>query len=326
MKRITSVMLVFGAVTFGATNPNIPPPLDATVEVVQPNKGDANTQSISKVQGVEPPTTNGEAAGNDQGDFTGVSATVDQTGISTMYPLDKTPGLKTKTPILEQDNFELHIDKEKANRILKQQRRYQKIVGGIQDVAFLQKPLIKPFSALDTIHVPTEYITTIVFPKGLVIQYAQSGATFSINKYDQNVFIFQPNRDFQGTNVVVGLSDGRKNYIANIAIEKYLPGDIVKDNVEERYMTCGEYISTMINYINPPKIKPVDVIKRYFSLFGDKAIKNFKKNGTFDVITIQGMPFYIIRDDRKGLIEFQNVSFRVATRYEQFAENMKGRR
>lgn len=250
----------------------------------------------------------------------------DPGSVSTLYPLDRTPGFKSKTPELLQDEFEMNIDRDVVNRVLKQQRRYQRIINGIHDVAFLQKPITKPFSAVDTIYVTTEYITTIIFPKGLKIQYADSGEAFDINRFDQNALWFQPKRNFQGTNMVIGLTDGNQNYVVTITIEKYLPGNIVKDNVEERYLSCGEYISTMIRYINPPKIESIDVLKKYFSLFGDNSIKKFRKNGAFDVITIGGMPFYIIRDDRRGDIVYQDVSFRISDRYEQFVELTKGRK
>lgn len=249
----------------------------------------------------------------------------DSGSVSTLYPLDRRPGFQSKTPELLQDEFEMNIDKEIVNRVLKQQRRYERIISGIHDVAFLQKPITKPFSAVDTIYVTTEYITTIVFPKGLKISSSDVGEGFDINKFDQNVLWFQPKRNFQGTNMIVGLTDGNQNYVVNIMLEKYLPGNIVKDNIEERYLSCGEYISTMIRYINPPKIRPIEILKKYFSLFGDNSIKKFKKNGAFDVITINGMPFYIIRDDRRGDIVYENVSFRISDRYEQFVELTKGR-
>lgn len=326
MKKKTLALLITGVFSVSclhaARSGDVPPPLDASAG------GTVLSDTVTKEQplpqdnaGIEPPLGDVQ-----QGGGYATDQQVSLEGVSKLYPYDRTPGLKTKTPELMQDDFEMNIDKEVANRVLKQQRRYQRITSGIHDVAFLQKPIVKPFSAIDTIYVTTEYATTIVFPKGMSIQYAQSGTAFAINKFDQNVFIIQPNRDFQGTNIVVGLSDGKSNYVANIMVEKYLPGNIVKDNVEERYLSCGEYISTMITYINPPKIKPIEVLKRYFALFGETAIRNFKKNGSFDVITIGSMPFYIIRDERGGSIVYRDINFRISDRYEMFAEQTKGRR
>ncbi len=293
-----------------------PAPLDAET-VLSETVSDPN-----KVQ-MKVPGPNDNGGVNDLRPDTQVSA--DPGSVSALYPLDRRPGFQSKTPELLQDEFEMNIDRETVNRVLKQQRRYERIVSGIHDVAFLQKPITKPFSAVDTIYVTTEYITTIVFPKGLKVTYADTGESFDINKFDQNALWFQPKRNFQGTNMVVGLTDGNQNYVVNIMIEKYLPGNIVKDNIEERYLSCGEYISTMIRYINPPKIASIEILKKYFSLFGENSIKKFKKNGAFDVITIGGMPFYIIRDDRRGDIVYENVSFRISDRYEQFVELTKGR-
>jgi hypothetical protein len=260
------------------------------------------------------------------GEYGGGQASAETATISAMYPLDRTPGFKTKTPQLQQDEYEMNIERGVANKALKQQRRYERIVSGIHDVALLQKPITKPFSAVDTIHVTAEYLTTIVFPSEYRVQYVQSGTALAVSNFDQNVYTLLPNRDFQSTSLAIGLSDGNNNTVVNIIVEKYLPGDIVKDNVEGRLLSCGEYISTMIRYINPPKIKDVDVLKHYLALYGEKSLKNFKKNGSFDVITIAGMPFYVIRDDKLGTIDYSNISFRISNRYEQFVDELRGRR
>lgn len=306
--------IALSGVFFQSHAKEAPPPLDAET-VLSDTISDPNTQATGGV-----PRPDGSM------DPYAPDAQVKAEGISNMYPLDRTSGFKSKTPELLQDEFEMNIDRDAANKVLKQQRRYERIINGIHDVAFLQRPITKPLSAVDTIHVTSEYITTVVFPKGFKIQYAETGVSFSINKFDQNVYWFQPNRNFQGTSAVIGLTDGNSNYIVNLTIEKYLPGDIVKDNVEGRYLSCGEYISTMIRYVTPPKINTVDVLKKYFSLFGEKSIKKFKANGAFDVMTIGGMPFYIIRDDNRGDVVYENVSFRVSDRYEQFVELTKGRK
>lgn len=248
---------------------------------------------------------------------------VDSNSISTMHPLDRTPGLKTKNDQLEQDSFELGIDRETVNRALKEQRRYERLLGGIQDVSLLQKPISRPLSAIDTIHITTEYMTTIVFPKNYTIQYARGTSTFPINEFDKNVLFIQPPRDFQSGSMAIGMSDGNNNVVVNLIIEKYLRGDILHDMVEGRYLSCGEYISTMIRYIKPDKIDHLTILKRYFKLYGDKAINNFKTSGSFDVITIGGFPYYIIRDDKYGMVDYKNVSFRVAYKYEQFAEKLR---
>lgn len=257
------------------------------------------------------------------GTSSGQSVSVEADSISSMYPLDRRPGLKTKNPQLEQDTFEIEIQRNMVNKVLKEQRRYERLMGGIQDVSLLQKPITRPFAAIDTIRITTEYMTTLVFPKEYKVQYAKSTSEFLINEFDQNVLLIQPKKDYQSGSMAIGLSDGNGNTVVNIIVEKYLPGDILHDRVEDRYLSCGEYISTMIRYINPPKLNDLDILKRYFALYGDKSLKNFPSSGAFDVITIANMPFYIIRDDKYGTIDYRNASFRIALKYEQFIEKQR---
>jgi len=224
--------------------------------------------------------------------------------ISTKYPADSSPEISRMPPKLQQNHFEINIDQDEVETIQKRAIRFKKLIDGTYDVNIMQDIDYRPFRAIDNIFLLTNYQTTIVFPANYRIQKSTASVELQENTISQNILILKPKKDFTEGNVIVSLTDGKKNTVVELILRKFIPKASDFKNI----------IHTFIKYVEVPKISDYRMLKIYFKMYGNKRISYFNRDGKFDIIEYKKIPFYIIRDDRFGRIEYKGVNFRIANR------------
>ncbi len=221
---------------------------------------------------------------------------------SLKYPHDSSPELIKMPAKLRQNNFELNINVDEVEEVHGKVNRFKKLMDGTYGVNIMQKIDYRALKAIDHIYLLSNYTSTITFPPQYKIESAVSSTELKENRSAQNILFLQPDKSFVEGNIVVSLSDGRKNTIVSIVMDKFIKQSSVEDNV----------FNSFINYVEVPIISDYKLLKVYFRMYGDKRISHFSKNGKFDIIEYKKVPFYIIRDDKFGKIEFRGVNFRIA--------------
>lgn len=235
---------------------------------------------------------------------------------SNLFPVDSAPETANMNSTLRQNRFEINIDEGMAKTVGSKRIRYQKIMSGTLDINLLQKPLLKPFTTVDSLHLSSTFLSTIVFPERFRVVYAKPSVKMKVAQASQNLVLLQPEEDFINGNIFVSLTDGAKNYFATIMLDIYNPEAVVHDANEGRYLYENDYLSTVVRYIDMPKVSGLDVFKSYTKMHGEKQLlRKFATNGDFDVMTLSGVPFYIVRDDKDGTIDYQGKSFSVTNNY-----------
>ena len=84
-------------------------------------------------------------------------------------------------------------------------------------------------------------------------------------------------------------------------------------------------IAYQYSWDNDIKIDYVAVLKHYLALNGEKPLKSLQKDGDHDVIVLNGITYYIIRDSISGNIDYGNQRFNISTRYEYANQSAKDR-
>lgn len=139
----------------------------------------------------------------------------------------------------------------------------------------------------------------------------------------QNLLIIQPPKDFTNANILVTFRDEYKTYYTNIIVQKYTQY-IYKDNKLKHYVIDDNYLSLNYNYVRNVEYSPIEILKTYFRLNGDKILKEFRQDGYYDIILIGGVSFYITRDSRFGTIDYKNMRFNVSQQYEFADKSLLG--
>lgn len=232
------------------------------------------------------------------------------------YPQDNTRETATFPPAWKEDRFMLNLDKGVAKEVANKMTAYRKTMTMTYDMDMLMKPITKPFRAIDRIYITSEYITTIVFPDRYAIKSVVSSAPLIENRFSSNVVTIKPKRDFVEGNLVVSMTTGDKNTVMTIRLDRYIPG-MERDakNYEAKYAKDKQFVSMMIVYQDKPNYELDEILEAYFKLYGESAVEMFDEDCKFDTMSYKGIPFYIIRDDKFGTIEYNDINFRIANEY-----------
>lgn len=219
------------------------------------------------------------------------------------------------------------VDNAKAYKeaqIRRTQRRL--ILSEIFDPDVLMQPIIRVIRPIDTIGVTPEYITTILFPNSMEIKDAKTSFGAPLLEFNRNLLRFRPDsKTFHAGNMVITLSDGRKNYEMSIQVSRYYQRDCtVKDNQylcwkmrkawtkgknNKAYAYAYNNLSIYYVYKNAKILDPLDVISIYEKLKSHPL--NLRRDGDYDVIQYDGMSYRIIRDDTFGDIYYRAHTYRI---------------
>lgn len=231
-------------------------------------------------------------------------------GFTGEYPYDKS---KLDTPKdVQKKRFMLKPNPKIVKKLRKDLERRKNILDGTLDIAILQKPIIKPLKTIDTLYLHSNFITTIIFPKSLTI--TKAGASFETREFShsQNTLLLQPTNNARNGNIVISLSDGKKNYMMTIFVKQYFP----EDNCEvkgENYKCSNDYLATIIKYKKERKLTmdfKLQLLQDYLNLHGIKKL-SIPKNLDYLVLKKNEKTYYIVRDDEFGNIYKSGLSLTI---------------
>ena len=244
-----------------------------------------------------------------------MQSTNPQTGQTTVvnppnltYPIDNK--LKNKTPEIKQKEFQLTIDPNAVKEVRKNKQKYENLVKNTE-IEYLIAPEQRILKDVDVVSLHPQFISTLTFPSQVKILSAQSSIVMNQLQFQQNVLLIQPSINFGHGNIFITYQSETKNYSMNLLIKNY-------DEREGALKIAYQY-----SWDNDTKIDYVGVLKHYLALNGEKPLKALKKDGDHDVIILNGITYYIIRDSVNGNIDYGNQRFNISTRYEYANQSAK---
>ncbi|QDD68145.1 hypothetical protein [Caminibacter pacificus] len=221
---------------------------------------------------------------------------------------------------VQRKRFELNTDT--LNKLYKQiYKKYQKrsrILTNTFDISILMKPATKFIKPVDLIYVNPQYITQLIFPKGFKITSAIAGFPTNVFIYAGNELHFRVKRDFVNGNMIVYLTDGRRNLSINILVENYIQKDCKKikgtlyciDSKKYReplYKYAYSNYSLVYKFIDRKPLNPLKVIYLYSKLTGKPL--NIKKDGDYVTFVYKDITYFIYRNDKFGDIFFKGKKY-----------------
>lgn len=227
------------------------------------------------------------------------------------FPIDNK--LKNKTPQIKLKEFQLTIDPNAVKEVRKGKQKYENLMRHTE-IDYLIAPEQRILKDVDVISVHPQFISTLTFPSQIKILSAQSSTPMNLMQFKQNVLLLQPDASFGYGNVFITYQSETKNYSMNLLIKNY-------DEREGALKIAYQY-----SWDDDAKIDYVGVLKHYLALNGDKSLKTLKKDGDHDVIVLNNITYYIIRDSINGNIDYGNQRFNISTRYEFSNKSAKDKR
>lgn len=224
------------------------------------------------------------------------------------YPIDGK--LKNKTPAIKQREFQLTIDPNAVKEVRKNKQKYENLMKNTE-IEYLIAPEQRVLKDVDVISLHPQFISTLTFPSQIKILSAQTSIPVSTLQFQQNVILIQPEIAFGYGNIFITYQSETKNYSMNLLIKNY-------DESEGALKIAYQY-----TWDNDTKIDYVSVLKHYLALNGEKPLKSLKKDGDHDVIILNGITYYIIKDSVNGNIDYGNQRFNISTRYELANQSAK---
>jgi len=223
----------------------------------------------------------------------------------------------------EKDKIEININEDIVNEVEEKRIKYKKVVSQIYDFDLLMTPIIKPFRAIENEIITTEYITTIQLPDQYKIISATPSETMALNTFSENILTIKPRRTFIQGNISLTITNGTVNKTMQILLKKYYTKYAKNRGYSSKYARNDAFVSTIIVYQEPAAGTDIEILEAYYKLFGETCRTTFGNDGDFDVFTYEEIPYYVIRDDKFGRIEFEGINFNISHEYREFAEQAK---
>ncbi|HHO42565.1 MAG TPA: hypothetical protein ENN12_04315 [Epsilonproteobacteria bacterium] len=214
-----------------------------------------------------------------------------------------------------------------------------RILNEVFDPAILMAPVKRTIRPVDTIGISPTYISQIVFPDTMKIQDATASFACHVLEYSRNLLRIRPDANtFFSGNIVLTLTDGKKNYAMTIFAERYFQEDCRIDNGEyicrkkrglattsqvqmqeqrsptdeDAYAYAYNNLSSFYVYTNPKKIDDMEAFLLYERLSG-KVLDIEEENGQV-TFKYEGIYYIIIRDEISGTISYRGKQYRVVPR------------
>ena len=191
--------------------------------------------------------------------------------------------------------FYLNIDPNKVKEVIQKDRRNKELFDRFDKAVINHKPVVKPIDTLDEIAVHPYFTTTILLPPGSIISYASASDSAEVLKYNENVLLFRPKKDFEIANIAILYSLNKKNRVLNIIARRFDPKD-----------PRGDMLNIIYSYKDVPKRSGLEVIEAYVKEYGHLPRRNY------NYIYIDGVLYRIVKDDKYGDIMIRGNKYRVS--------------
>lgn len=212
----------------------------------------------------------------------------------------------------------------------------EKVLNEVFDPSILMTPVKRTIRPIDTVGISPTYITQIIFPDNMNIQNATASFACHILDYSRNLLRLRPDTEtFFSGNIVLTLTDGKKNYAMTVFAERYYQEDCRVDkgeyicrkervssippsspspnlpsaNGDSGYAYAYNNLSTFYVYTNPKKIDEMEAFLLYENLSGQ--ILDIENNNETVTFKYEGVYYDIIRDDISGTISYRGKQYRV---------------
>lgn len=225
---------------------------------------------------------------------------------------------------VQRDRFEISTveNQEQYKAISSGMSDREKIINSVFDLSLLMTPENRTIKPIDDIGITDTYITQVVFPQQMKINEALASFTAETFVFKENLLRFRPARGFATGNIVLTLTDGKRNYAMTLFVDKYFQKECRK--IQNRYICRKDNrnrpiyesslsnLSTIYNYSKPDLLTGLDAIYLYQKMAKDGL--NIKENKEYVTFQKGGIYYKIIRDDVFGDIFYKNVRYKVTPR------------
>lgn len=245
--------------------------------------------------------------------------------IMTAFPYESKEENKIFTnPQILKDRFELNLNQDIAKDVINQKDNYTKIMTETVDLNLLVDSITRTIKNVDTIFIHPHFLTTINLPDETEIIYAKSSVEMFVFDFSRNLLMLQPIKDFVNGNILITYRDNEKTYYMNLIINKYTQKPV--DTSLNKYVTDDNYLALNYKYIKNQNIDLINILKHYLQLNGDNIINAFKKDGDYDVIQLNGVSYFIVRDSQFGEIDYKGIRFSISTKYMPNQKSLKNKK
>lgn len=223
----------------------------------------------------------------------------------------------------KKNKIEMNINEDIVNEVEEKRIKYNKVMNQTYNFDLLMTPIIKPFATIENEIITTEYVTTITLPDQYRIISSTPSEPMLLNNFSENIINIKPRKSFIQGNISLTLTNGSENKTMQILLKKYYSKYGKDRGYASKYARDDAFVSTVIVYQDPASATNIEILEAYYSLFGDSCRATFEKDGDFDVFTYEDIPYFVIRDDKFGTIEFEGINFEISHEYREFAEQAK---
>lgn len=241
--------------------------------------------------------------------------------INLFFPQSNDQRTASFPPKWKEDQFILTMDNSILEEVSNKKDYFHRAMAKTYNMDMLMKPIQKPFHSIDKVYVSSEFTTSLVFPTKYSVVSNFASVPLKTNTRYANVVTVQAGREFVEGNVVVTLTSKTENKIVVIMLRRYVPGmENGSDEYGIKYAKSKQFVSTMVTYKDMPKVEDFEIINTMYKLYGDSVKYSFKNDCDFETFLYEGIQFYVMRDDKFGEIEFDDINFRISNKYEPCGE------
>ena len=205
-----------------------------------------------------------------------------------------------------------------------------KVLNEVFDPMILMTPVVRTIRPVDMIGISPTFVTQIILPKEMVVVSMVPSFKTNIFSHKANTITVQPDSEsFYMGNIIVSLTDGKRNYSMTIFMERYFRDDCEEDREnrsyvcrkkrergirsgsQEKYAYSYNNLSSVYKYVEPKTIDGMQAIIFYERI--NKKLLNLKKDGDFVLMNYDGVLYRIERDETNGDIVYRNKSYILLT-------------
>lgn len=200
-----------------------------------------------------------------------------------------------KSEDLKIKEFYLGIEEDEIKEVQGKDKSLQETFDKFDESILNYKPVLKPINSIDSIETHPYFTTTFLLPAGAVISSVDISQEPITLKYQQNTILLRVKNDFNIANLTAIYSLDGKNYVLNTILKRY-----------DRAKT-DEKLNLVYAYKAVQQRDDFEVLQTFVRTYGHYP------NKTYNYILIDDIVYRIIKDEKFGRININNIKYRVDT-------------